>query len=77
MLNRSVLVSAVNGIALRQGSNKLYLGSSDGTVRLWDCHTGAEYSLNGPVEQVNALTAVKDLLFAGVEDGVILPIERH
>uniref|UniRef100_A0A2N9IQ39 C3H1-type domain-containing protein n=1 Tax=Fagus sylvatica TaxID=28930 RepID=A0A2N9IQ39_FAGSY len=101
---------AVNGIALPQGSNKLYSGSSDGTVRLWDCHTGkcanvinlggevgsvcsegpwvfvgmpnvvkvwntesgAEYSLNGPVGQVNALTAVKDLLFAGVEDGVIL-----
>uniref|UniRef100_A0A2N9ID15 C3H1-type domain-containing protein n=1 Tax=Fagus sylvatica TaxID=28930 RepID=A0A2N9ID15_FAGSY len=101
---------AVNGIALPQGSNKLYSGSSDGTVRLWDCHTGqcakvinlggevgsvcsegpwvfigipnvvkvwntesgGEYSLNGPVGQVNALAAVKDLLFAGIEDGVIL-----
>ena len=31
---------AVNGIALPQGSNKLYSGGSDGTVRLWDCHTG-------------------------------------
>ena len=30
----------MNGIALPQGSNKLYSGSSDGTVRLWDCHTG-------------------------------------
>ncbi|GMY05041.1 zinc finger CCCH domain-containing protein 48-like isoform X2 [Fagus crenata] len=103
-------IKAVNGIALPQGSNELYSGSSDGTVRLWDCHTGqcanvinlggevgsvcsegpwvfvglpnvvkvwntesgAQYSLNGPVGQVNALESVNDLLFAGVEDGVIL-----
>ncbi|XP_065623334.1 zinc finger CCCH domain-containing protein 48-like [Quercus suber] len=84
--------------------------SSDGTIRLWDCHTGqcdnviniggevgsvcsedpwlfvgmpnvvkvwdtesgAKYSLNGPVGQVNALESVYNLLFAGLEDGVIL-----
>ncbi|KAL0009007.1 hypothetical protein SO802_010509 [Lithocarpus litseifolius] len=34
--------------------------------------SGAEYSLNGPVGQVNALESIKNLLFAGVEDGVIL-----
>jgi hypothetical protein len=34
---------------------------------VWNTESGAEYSLNGPVGQVNALTAVKDLLFAGVE----------
>ncbi|XP_065628410.1 zinc finger CCCH domain-containing protein 48-like [Quercus suber] len=96
---------AVNGIALPLRCNKLCSGSSDGTIRLWDCHTGqsanvinlggkvgsvcsegpwlfvgmpnvvkvwntesgAEYSLNGPVGQVNALESVNDLLFAGVE----------
>ncbi|KAL0009015.1 hypothetical protein SO802_010517 [Lithocarpus litseifolius] len=96
---------AVNGIALPLRCNKLCSGSSDGTVRLWDCHTGqcanvinlggevgsvcsegpwlfvgmpnvvkvwntesgAEYSLNGPVGQVNALESINDLLFAGVE----------
>nr|POF00523.1 isoform 2 of zinc finger ccch domain-containing protein 17 [Quercus suber] len=101
---------AVNGIALPLRCNKLCSGSSDGTIRLWDCHTGqcanvinlgsevgsvcgegpwlfvglpnvvkvwntesgAEYNLNGPVGQVNALESVNDLLFAGVEDGVIL-----
>ncbi|GMY35288.1 zinc finger CCCH domain-containing protein 48-like isoform X2 [Fagus crenata] len=41
-------------------------------VKVWNTESGAEYSLNGPVGQVNALTAVKDLLFVGVEDGVIL-----
>jgi hypothetical protein len=34
---------------------------------VWNTESGAEYSLNGPVGQVNALTADKDLLFAGVE----------
>ncbi|XP_030965065.1 zinc finger CCCH domain-containing protein 48-like isoform X2 [Quercus lobata] len=104
------LLKAVNGIALPLRCNKLCSGSSDGTIRLWDCRagqcanvinlggkvgsvcsegpwlfvgmpnvvkvwnteSGAEYSLNGPVGQVNALESINDLLFAGVEDGVIL-----
>ncbi|KAK1626402.1 hypothetical protein QYE76_000717 [Lolium multiflorum] len=38
----------VTGIALPNGSRKLYSWSRDGTVRLWDCQTGqvAEASLN-------------------------------
>ena len=34
---------------------------------MWNTESGAEYSLKGLVGQVNALTAVKDLLFAGVQ----------
>ncbi|KAL5062086.1 hypothetical protein RYX36_023823 [Vicia faba] len=30
----------VTGIALPNGSDKLYSGSTDGTLRSWDCHTG-------------------------------------
>ncbi|KAE8076587.1 hypothetical protein FH972_015225 [Carpinus fangiana] len=30
----------VTGIALPEKNNKLYTGSSDRTVRIWDCHTG-------------------------------------
>ena len=29
--------------------------------------SGAQYNLNGPIGQVNALEFVNDLLFAGVE----------
>lgn len=30
----------LKGIALPQGSDKLFSASSDGTLRIWDCHTG-------------------------------------
>lgn len=30
----------VSGIALPSGSDKLYTGSKDQTVRVWDCQSG-------------------------------------
>ncbi|CAH2080126.1 unnamed protein product [Thlaspi arvense] len=30
----------LKGIALPEGSDKLFSASSDGTLRIWDCHTG-------------------------------------
>ncbi|KAF2569790.1 hypothetical protein F2Q68_00026945 [Brassica cretica] len=33
-------VKDLKGIALPQGSDKLFSASSDGTLRIWDCHTG-------------------------------------
>ena len=38
-------------------------------LQVWNTESGAEYSLNGPVGQVNALESVCNLLFAGVEVG--------
>ncbi|KAK6117589.1 hypothetical protein DH2020_048668 [Rehmannia glutinosa] len=71
----------VTGIALPSGSDKLYTGSQDETVRIWDCQSGqvawnvqtsVELTLNGPVGQVYSLVVGSDLLFAGTQDGTIL-----
>lgn len=31
---------AISGISLPLGSDKLYSGSADGSVRVWDCNSG-------------------------------------
>ncbi|KAI8560212.1 hypothetical protein RHMOL_Rhmol04G0238400 [Rhododendron molle] len=62
------------------GSDKLYTGSKDKNVMVWDCQSGQAWntqtsmdlSLNGPVGQVYALVVGNDLLFAGTKDGTIL-----
>lgn len=40
MLIKWYLKQVVTGIALPSGSNKLYSGSTDKTVRVWDCQSG-------------------------------------
>ncbi|KZV26717.1 hypothetical protein F511_34315 [Dorcoceras hygrometricum] len=42
------------------------------SVKAWNFQTQAEFSLNGFVGQVHCLIADNDLLFAGIEDGIIL-----
>ncbi|XP_052177807.1 zinc finger CCCH domain-containing protein 17-like isoform X4 [Diospyros lotus] len=71
---------AVMGIVLPSGSNKLYTGCKDKTIRVWDYNTGQvwntqtcnELTLTGPVGQVHAMATTDDMLFAAAQDGTIL-----
>ncbi|XP_052177819.1 zinc finger CCCH domain-containing protein 17-like isoform X14 [Diospyros lotus] len=66
---------AVMGIALPSGSNKLYTGCKDKTIRVWDYNTGQtcnELTLTGPVGQVHAMATTDDMLFAATQDVTIL-----
>ena len=50
--------------------NLFVTASATELIRVWKkkkSESGAQYSLNGPVGQVNALEFFNDLLFAGVE----------
>ncbi|GAU50972.1 hypothetical protein TSUD_244420 [Trifolium subterraneum] len=99
----------ITGMTIPRGSDKLYTGSTDWTVRTWDYHTGqcvnvanlgsevtslisdgpwifvgllntvmaynidtaSQYTLDGPIGQVHAMTVGNDTLLAGAENGVI------
>ena len=39
-MNTPFLRQVVSGIAMPSGSDKLYTGSKDKTVRVWDCQSG-------------------------------------
>ncbi|KAI3429022.1 uncharacterized protein J3R85_008844 [Psidium guajava] len=42
------------------------------TIKAWNIQNGASYDISGPVGQVYAMEFVKNMLFAGVQDGAIL-----
>ncbi|CAL4937619.1 unnamed protein product [Urochloa decumbens] len=63
---------AVTGIALPEGSDKLFSGSRDGTVRVWDCNTGQCVHV-APVqegEEVSGLVSVGPWVAVGVRGAV-------
>lgn len=62
----------VTGIALPVGSDKLYSGSSDGTLRAWDCHTGQCIGLNNLGAEVTCLVAEGPWIFAALGNGTIM-----
>ncbi|XVF14546.1 hypothetical protein REPUB_Repub09cG0070800 [Reevesia pubescens] len=58
---------AVRGIALPLGSEKLYSGSSDGTVREWDCHSGKCARLSNLGDEVDSLITEGPWVFIGMK----------
>ncbi|KAH6789513.1 hypothetical protein C2S51_004519 [Perilla frutescens var. frutescens] len=56
---------AISGISLPSGCDKLYSGSKDGTVRVWDCNTGQCAGSATVDGEVRCLVAEGPWLFAG------------
>ncbi|XP_057951945.1 zinc finger CCCH domain-containing protein 63-like [Malania oleifera] len=61
---------AVTGIALPSGSDELYSGSKDGTVRVWDCHTGQCASIIDLGGEIGSLISEGPWLFIGLPNAV-------
>ncbi|XP_058726395.1 zinc finger CCCH domain-containing protein 48-like [Vicia villosa] len=56
----------VIGIALPHGSNKLYSGSTDGTLRTWDCVTGQCTNLTNLGAEATSLISEGPWIFVGL-----------
>ncbi|XP_061347812.1 zinc finger CCCH domain-containing protein 48-like [Gastrolobium bilobum] len=60
----------VTGIALPAGSDKLFSGSTDGTVRIWDCHSGQCVNVINLGSQVTSLISEGPWVFVGLRNSV-------
>ncbi|WVZ19982.1 hypothetical protein V8G54_007304, partial [Vigna mungo] len=58
----------ITGIALLAGTNKLYSGSIDGTVQIWDCHTGQCIKVIRFGTEVNSLISEGLWIFVGLKN---------
>ncbi|GAA0153197.1 hypothetical protein LIER_11496 [Lithospermum erythrorhizon] len=61
---------AVTGIALPSGSDKLYSGSKDGSVRVWDCHSGQCVGVVKLDTKVCCLISEGQWVFVGLQNAV-------
>ncbi|KAJ4901415.1 Zinc finger CCCH domain-containing protein 59 [Raphanus sativus] len=60
----------LKGIALPQGSDKLFSASSDGTLKIWDCHTGqCAHTINLQAE-AGSLMSEGPWVFLGLPNAV-------
>ncbi|KAI3871988.1 hypothetical protein MKW92_024715 [Papaver armeniacum] len=61
---------SITGIAFPMGSNKLYSGSKDGTLRVWDCQTGKSAAVSSLGSEVGCVISEGPWVFAGIKDCV-------
>ncbi|KAG6716853.1 hypothetical protein I3843_04G062700 [Carya illinoinensis] len=64
----------VSGIALPSGSNKLYSGSKDETVRVWDCQSGQCMGVINLGGEVGCMISEGPWVFVGMPNSVMLVI---
>ncbi|OMO96011.1 hypothetical protein COLO4_15557 [Corchorus olitorius] len=67
---------AVSGIVLPLGSDKLYSASSDGTLRIWDCHSGKCARLSNIGDDVGSIISEGQWVFIGMKNIVKLQLNR-
>ncbi|KAI3871992.1 hypothetical protein MKW92_024719 [Papaver armeniacum] len=61
---------AITGIAFPMGSDKLYSGSKDGTLRVWDCQTGQSAAVISLGSEVGCVISEGPWVFAGIKNCV-------
>lgn len=67
----------MSGIALPLGSDKLYSASRDGTVQLWDCHTGQCAGVINLGAEVGSLICEGRWVFTGMPNVVKVGIQLY
>ncbi|KAI3932749.1 hypothetical protein MKW92_026022 [Papaver armeniacum] len=60
----------ISGIAFPMGSDKLYSGSKDGTVRVWDCQTGQCAAVINLGSEVGCVISEGPWVFVGINNCV-------
>ncbi|CAN8286250.1 unnamed protein product [Cochlearia groenlandica] len=60
----------IKGIALPQGSDKLYSASSDGVLRIWDCHSGQCVQETNLQAEAGSLISEDSWVFLGLPNAV-------
>ncbi|KAL7233403.1 hypothetical protein ACSBR1_017098 [Camellia fascicularis] len=61
---------AVTGIALPSGSNKLYSGGKDKTLRVWDCNSGQCVGVVNLLGEIGSMISEGPWVFVGLPDAV-------
>ncbi|KAL8148212.1 zinc finger CCCH domain-containing protein 48-like [Apium graveolens] len=60
----------ISGISLPSGSDKLYTGSKDETVRVWDCQSGQCAGVTNTAGEVGCMLNEGPWIFVGLPNGV-------